>query len=232
MGRSPHSDPGAEDRRASDGDATSPGAQPAADAAAQAAPSAEGQSESEGKGGGFAIAIATAGGAGFLPGMPGTFGAMVGTALFVPLSALPFGVFVLTLVALCALGTWASDRAEVRFGKKDDGRIVIDEVAGVLITLAPLVPLRELSLPDLGLAGSLPAWMSGNEAFFALVVTGFVLFRVFDIRKPGPVRWAERRFQGGFGVMADDIVAGLLGAVCLIVPAYVLVLAELAELAR
>ena len=60
----------------------------------------------------------------------------------------------------------------------------------------------------------------GRDDFLELilaVVTGFVLFRLFDVWKPGAVRWAERRFKGGLGVMADDVVAGIYGAVCLVV---------------
>ena len=79
------------------------------------------------------------------------------------------------------------------FGCKDDGRIVIDEVVGQLLTLAPLL-------------------VAGAEHSLPWLVTGFVAFRVFDIWKPGPVRWAERRFRGGVGVMMDDVVAGVLGA--------------------
>lgn len=94
-----------------------------------------------------------------------------------------------------AVGTWAAGEAERAFGREDDGRIVVDEIAGQLLALAPL-----LALP----APSRTSWFA--------VVTGFVAFRGFDIAKPGPVRWAERRFRGGLGVMADDTVAGALAA--------------------
>ena len=91
----------------------------------------------------------------------------------------------------------AADRAEVAFGTKDDGRIVIDEVVGQLIALFPLLGLS---------AGS-----AARQAL--LLAAGFLVFRLFDIWKPGPVRWAERRFEGGVGVMLDDVVAGILAAV-------------------
>ncbi len=128
-------------------------------------------------------------------------GAAVGAVLFVPLSRLDFGLYALTVVTLAVLGTWAAGQAEAFFGREDDGRIVIDEVVGQLVTLAPLLaaPGREL----------------GRGAWWIWVVTGFVLFRVFDIWKPGPVGWAERRFEGGLGVMLDDVVAGALGAALL-----------------
>ena len=148
---------------------------------------------------GLAVWIATAGGVGFFPVAPGTAGSLAAALVF--LVTEPFGLAVhLVLVALATVGgTLASGASEVAFGRHDDGRIVIDEVAGQWIALTPL-----LVLP---LEGS---------AFLVGVVTAFVAFRVFDIWKPGPVRWAERRFRGGVGVMADDCVAGVMAAVVLI----------------
>jgi len=143
----------------------------------------------------FAGWLATGLGVGFAPFAPGTFGSALGVALFVLLLALPGSVYVAVVLASVGLGIWAADVTEKSTGQKDDGRIVIDEVAGQLITLGPL-----LVLP-----GSRPFWL----------VTGFVVFRLLDIWKPGPVGWAERRFSGGLGVMADDLVAGVLGAVLL-----------------
>jgi phosphatidylglycerophosphatase A len=148
----------------------------------------------------FALGLATAGGAGLAPVAPGTFGSAVGVGLFVGLA--PFGVLGLALAigVVFGVGCWASGHAERCFAKKDDGRIVIDEVAGQLLTLAPL-----LALP----------FASGLARNAVWLLAGFLLFRLFDIWKPGPVRWAERRFSGGLGVMADDMIAGLLGALAL-----------------
>ncbi len=140
-----------------------------------------------------ALVVATALGAGLVPLAPGTVGSLVGVAVFLALAALPGWLFVLTGLALCALGVWAAALAEQWYGRVDDGRIVIDEVAGQVIALSPLLVLRPVSL-------------------FSGLVTGFVAFRVLDIWKPGPVRWAERGIGGGAGVMADDIVAGALAA--------------------
>ncbi len=170
----------------------------------------------------LAVWIATAGGLGFGPWAPGTWGALGTVVLFAPvfagLGGLGYGVLV---VAVTVVGVWASTAAERDFARHDDGRIVIDEVAGQLITLWPLVPLhgRSLGFFDLsfGLSGSGAFEVS---LFSLLVVTGFVAFRWFDIRKPGAVRWAERRFEAGAGVMADDVVAGIYGAIVLIVPTY------------
>jgi phosphatidylglycerophosphatase A len=143
--------------------------------------------------------LATAGGAGYAPIAPGTFGSAVGVVVFVPLSALHPLLFALTTAALLALGTWAADCAERFFGEKDDGRIVIDEVVGQLIALSPLLCFADLA----------------GTALLALLGAGFLLFRLFDIWKPGPVAWAERRFAGGAGVMLDDVAAGALAALAI-----------------
>jgi len=143
-----------------------------------------------------AIILATAGGAGYAPVAPGTAGALVGVALFVlwhATGASPV-LYAAGTLAVTALGVWACGAAERAFGRPDDGRIVIDEVAGQLWALAPLAA---------GLRG---------PSFWLAVVTAFVLFRVLDIAKPGPVGWAERGVGGGLGVMADDVVAGGLAA--------------------
>ena len=140
--------------------------------------------------------VASAGGAGYLPVAPGTWGSALAVAIFVLFSPVGLWRFGVTLVALLFLGIWASDAAERVLGRKDDRRIVIDEVGGQLVTLAPLLAL-------------------GSSRSFSALVTGFVLFRCFDIWKPGPVRWAERRFAGGLGVMMDDLVAGVISAALL-----------------
>ena len=130
--------------------------------------------------------VATVGGVGLLPRAPGSWGS---------LAALPaawlllqhFGPLALGAAALAAfaLGWWASAMVIRRTGGDDPGPIVIDEVAGQFVALLP-------AAADL--------WQ------FAL---GFVLFRIADIVKPWPVSWLDRRVKGGFGVMADDIVAGI-----------------------
>jgi phosphatidylglycerophosphatase A len=114
--------------------------------------------------------------------------------IFVLFSPVGPALFLLSWAALLALGVWAADRAEQVYGE-DDGRIVIDEVLGQLLTLAPFLFLGGASVAGL--------------------VTGFVTFRLLDIWKPGPVGWAERHFEGGLGVVADDVVAGALAAVAM-----------------
>jgi len=175
-----------------------------------------------GPGARLAWLVGTVGGVGLAPIAPGTFGSAVAVPIFVLFSPLclpadPTGsslgslagsslgsslagllILGVSWVALLALGIWAGDRLEPVFGRSDDGRIVVDEVVGQLLAYAPLLfPLPRTDFPAL--------------------VTGFVLFRLFDVWKPGPVRWAERRFKGGLGVMMDDVVAGALAACVLAV---------------
>jgi phosphatidylglycerophosphatase A len=144
--------------------------------------------------------IATVAGTGYAPIASGTAGAAVGVGVFWLLSALHPVLYGLTVVALLFLGIWASDEAERIFEKKDDGRIVIDEVVGQLVALFPLLVL------------------GGSEAIhsIALLTAGFLLFRLFDIWKPGLVGRAERNFSGGIGVMLDDVVAGAFSALALV----------------
>jgi phosphatidylglycerophosphatase A len=150
--------------------------------------------------------VASVAGIGLAPRAPGTAGAAFAAAIFVLLSLLPRGLGAAALGLLCAAGfaagVWAAKVLEAATGREDDGRIVLDEFVGQLVTLAPLL--------------ALPGWRLGADAAGLVpVVTGFVAFRVLDIWKPGPVGWAERRFSGGLGVMLDDLVAGALGALAL-----------------
>ena len=138
-----------------------------------------------------ALAVATAAGAGFAPVSPGTFGSLVGVGVFALIAPLGAIAVALAVLVLSAVGVWAAGEAERIFAREDDGRIVIDEVAGQLVALWPLSLLA-------------PA---GRLAPLPLAL-GFLAFRAFDIAKPGPVRWAERHFPGGRGVVFDDLVAG------------------------
>ncbi len=133
----------------------------------------------------LALVCASAGYIGMAPVAPGTWGTAVGVCLLllVRLAADPF-LEVLLLAAVLACGVWSATLTEQHWGRPDPGVIVIDEVAGVLIALFWL-PL---------------SW--------AGLLVGFLAFRAFDIVKPFPVRAAER-LPEGWGVMADDVVAGI-----------------------
>jgi phosphatidylglycerophosphatase A len=160
----------------------------------------------------FALALATCG-VGLIPVAPGTWGSAVGVVLYLGLGRLTGRVFdfsvergldlapqqfqgILTTVLLLAIliimlaGTWAATRAERLLGKKDPGAVVVDEVAGQLITF--------LFVP----------WLT---TWTWTVVAGFVAFRLFDIWKPYPVRRLEG-LGGGLGIMADDMLAGFYAA--------------------
>lgn len=135
--------------------------------------------------------VATAGGAGLIPVAPGTWGTLVAVPLAWALSRLGQPAFLAATAFVAAVGSVAADIYCKRTGRHDNQQIVIDEVAGYLVTMA-LVPRTPL-----------------------LLAAGFVLFRLFDIWKPPPVRAIDRRVQGGFGVVADDLAAGVYGALAL-----------------
>ncbi len=135
--------------------------------------------------------IATSFGAGFMPRSPGTTGTVTAIPMAWALARLGAWPFVGGTVLVTLIGIWASSLFVRATGKDDDQRIVIDEVAGYLVTLL-LVPKTAVHL-----------------------ALAFVLFRLFDIWKPGPVRWIDEHVHGGFGVMADDLAAGVIGALVL-----------------
>jgi phosphatidylglycerophosphatase A len=153
----------------------------------------------------LAVVIATGLGVGFAPFAPGTFGSLLGVAIFYGLMAAfrtnPHLLqnSLLTLGAiLTALGIWAASRVEKILDKKDAGQIVIDEVCGQLVSFAFVAVY--LTNTD-----AHPLWM---------LATGFVLFRLFDIFKPYPIRRLEA-LGSGLGVMADDMLAGIYAAIVL-----------------
>lgn len=137
--------------------------------------------------------LATWFGSGLLKPAPGTWGT---------LAAMPFAWGIATAAgsgwwllaaaaALFPVGIWAAGQYDRTTGGHDASEIVIDEVVGVWIALA-VVPVD---------------WLH--------YLLGFVLFRLFDIAKPWPIGWLDRRISGGLGVMADDVVAGVFAAVSL-----------------
>ena len=131
------------------------------------------------------VGFATVGPIGFAPIAPGTAGSVVGLALFWAVrSTRSMWLEVAMLLVVTGAGVAAASAAEARYRRRDPGLVVIDEVAGMLVTLVA-VPV--------GVTGAL---------------IGFFAFRLFDIVKPFPARQAER-LPGGWGVMVDDLVAGL-----------------------
>lgn len=137
-----------------------------------------------------AVLAATGFGAGKAPVAPGTVGTLLGIPLYWILSALPAFAYAAIVLALFLLGKSICQIAEQHLGEHDHPAIVWDEIVGFLIAMF-LAP-----------------------AGWRWLVIGFLLFRLFDIWKPFPIRAAER-FEGGFGVMADDAIAGVYACVVL-----------------
>lgn len=159
--------------------------------------------------------VSSAGGAGFLPIAPGTWGSGIVTGALWILHLLAPGlvlkpiaapIMLVAALALAWLGVWAGDRVAARLGNDDPGEVVIDEVVGQLLTYS-LLPL----------AGR--AW-TGWSFEIALVV-GFFLFRGLDIVKPGPIDDLQK-LHGGLGIMADDFLAGIVGACVMLTAAMML----------
>jgi len=133
------------------------------------------------------VLVAAAGGIGFAPFAPGTFGSIPGLVLALALRAVaPWWAEGVAVVVLFFIGVWAAKTAETYFGRIDPGPVVIDEVVGMLITTL-FLPL------------SLVGWL-----------VGFAVFRACDVIKPFPAGRAER-LPGGWGVMSDDVLAGVWG---------------------
>ena len=140
----------------------------------------------------LAVFIATVGYCGYFPIAPGTVGSAAGLLFYALVwwTGSPI-VEVAMIAGLFAAGVWAGTTAERYFGGVDPGPIVMDEVVGMLITLA--------FIPGLGLTG---------------MIAGFFLFRLFDVIKPYPAGRFEQ-LHGGLGVMADDAMAAVYANVCL-----------------
>ena len=134
-----------------------------------------------------ALFLATCGYLGYVPIAPGTFGSAAGLAVFYAVRSSGSTVVELaTIVGLFAIGVWSATAAERHFGGIDPGPVVLDEVVGMLITLA-LIPVSVMG-----------------------AIVGFLVFRVLDIVKPWPAA-AFERLPGGVGVMADDGMAAIYG---------------------
>ncbi|HSA59277.1 MAG TPA: phosphatidylglycerophosphatase A [bacterium] len=129
--------------------------------------------------------LASGGGAGYIPFAPGTWGSAVGLLAYWLLLRLPQWPLAVTVAAFVFLSCWIAGLAEEFLAAKDPQVIVIDEVSGMLVAL--------MFLP----------------ASWRVVLAAFVLFRLFDVWKPFPVRWIQENLPGGWGVVGDDIMAGI-----------------------
>ena len=133
--------------------------------------------------------LATGFGSGLSPFAPGTFGTLAAIPFYLLMMYLPLSVYIAVTVVAAVAGIWICQSATKAIGQDDHGSIVWDEFVGVWITM--------IAAPK-GLL-----WL----------LAGFLIFRVFDIIKPWPIRWLDRYVKGGLGIMVDDVLAGVFGLV-------------------
>ncbi|HEY6943169.1 phosphatidylglycerophosphatase A [Dokdonella sp.] len=138
--------------------------------------------------------IATGFGSGLSPFAPGTAGSAAALLPWIALRELPWTAYLVIVAIAFAIGVWASTVAVSRLRIDDPGAVVWDEFVGQWIALLPLVVAPR-------------GW--------PWILAGFALFRLFDVWKPWPVSWADRRIAGGLGVMVDDAIAGAYAAIAL-----------------
>jgi len=137
-------------------------------------------------------------GTGLAPKAPGTFGTLVGIPLFLIIRSLPVTVYCLITIILFVIGIWICDQTARKLGVHDHPGIVWDEIVGYLVTM--------IMAPS--------GWL--------WVIIGFILFRIFDILKPWPIKIIDQRVSGGFGIMFDDLIAGFFALICMRILSFVL----------
>ena len=138
-------------------------------------------------------------GSGLAPVAPGTFGTLVGIPFFFFMASLPLWGYLSLILAFFLFGVWLCDRSSKMLGVHDHGGIVWDEIVGYLVT------------------------MIAAPAGWEWVIVGFILFRIFDIFKPWPIAYLDRHVFGGFGIMVDDILAGVYAMLILQLLSYFLI---------
>ena len=146
----------------------------------------------------FIVIAATWFGTGFSPVASGTVGTVGAIPLYLLMSRLPLPLYLAVTAVFTLVSCWISGAAERVFREQDSGKIVIDEVAGFLVTMT----------------GVTPTWQT--------VLAGFLLFRFFDIVKPPPARYIDKRMKNGYGVVLDDVAAGIYAGLTLQVVARLL----------
>ena len=142
--------------------------------------------------------IAFGAGAGLAPHAPGTAGTVAAIPIYTLLAAQPVALYLLAVALVAVAGVWVCGRTAHELGVHDHPGIVLDEIAGFLVTMTAL----PFDWP----------W----------IAAGFVAFRVLDVAKPWPVSLADRKVGGGLGIMLDDMLAGVLACTALHAVRYVL----------
>ncbi len=135
-------------------------------------------------------------GTGLAPKAPGTFGTLAAIPLFLVLAPLDNMIYLTLIILMSVTGVYICGKAAKDAGVHDHGAIVWDEFVGFLITMF-LMPVT---------------WQT--------ILVGFILFRFFDILKPWPISYIDKNCHGGFGIMFDDIVAGIAAWVCMMLIFY------------
>ena len=137
------------------------------------------------------LAVATGGYIGYIPAAPGTFGSVIGIALYWAVSFLRLPIILVFMALFAVFAVWIAHQAEALLDVADPKQVVIDEIVGMMVALAAL-PV------------SLLVWAAG-----------FLLFRFFDILKPFPIGYLEKRCPGGLGIVIDDVIAGFAANILL-----------------
>lgn len=139
----------------------------------------------------IAVAVSSGLGIGFIPWASGTFGTLWGVLLFYLLGGLSWQVFFLITLGAILIAVFLAHQAEIALGQKDSSVIVSDEIVGYLVTVIG-IPFGPVT-----------------------AIAAFILFRLFDIFKPFPIRRLEKRLPGGWGVVLDDVMAGVYAQIVL-----------------
>ena len=135
---------------------------------------------------------------------PGTWGTIGGLIVAIPLLNLGFVPFLIITILSCVIGSWICGRTSELMGGHDNPHIVWDEWAGMWLTL---LPLSYMGIAD----GNFWQNIAQISSIVAIIIA-FILFRFFDIIKPPPIGWADKKVAGGLGIMLDDIIAGIMAA--------------------
>ena len=144
----------------------------------------------------------------------GTWGTVGGLVVAIPMLALGFLGFLAVTVVGALVGSYICGKTSDLMGVHDDPHIVWDEWVGMWVSLLPILWLHFYD----------DALLQGHQlSLLLLYFAAFVAFRFFDILKPFPIKWVDKNVSGGFGILIDDILAGLMAGVVLIVFVSVLV---------
>ncbi|MGX8221276.1 phosphatidylglycerophosphatase A family protein [Psychrobacter celer] len=136
---------------------------------------------------------------------PGTWGTVGGLLVAIPLMSFGFLPFLIITILSCVVGNSICGRTSTLMGGHDNPHIVWDEWAGMWLTLLPM--------SYMGVADS-SFWQNISQTSFLIaLLVAFILFRFFDIIKPPPIGWADKKVAGGLGIMLDDIIAGIMAAI-------------------